>query len=500
MDNIDSTALVPVVISGGAGTRLWPVSRETFPKPMMTLADGESLLLKTFNRIAALPGVREVVTVINRDIYFLARDIFARSDASALPCSFLLEPVGRNTAAAISAAASWVARRHGDDALMLVLPADHLIEPLESFVEAVAAAKAVARQGWLATFGVSPTAPETGYGYIQAGPPIAAAGDVAHLARRFVEKPPLELAKTYLASGDYLWNSGMFCFSAAAVTAEMRRHAADIAADAARSVWQGRELMAAGQLSLELDPASFEAVRSQSVDFALMERSDRVAVVRNDMRWSDVGSWSSVSALLPQDGEGNSVTGEAVLHNTRRCYIRSDRLVGAVGVDNLVIVDTEDALLIAHREHAEDVRHIVAELQRKGHDAYRHHRTVRRPWGTYSVLVEGERFKVKRIVVAPGQSLSLQLHAHRYEHWIVVCGEAFVENGAQHARLLANQSTYIPAGQKHRLHNPGGDDLVLIEVQCGNYLGEDDIVRFEDDYGRAPAPASLPDAVCVAKG
>lgn len=494
MDNTDLPVLVPVVISGGAGTRLWPVSRETFPKPMMTLADGESLLQKTFNRVAALPGVREVVTVINREIYFLARDILARSEARAMPCSFLLEPVGRNTAAAIAAAASWVARRHGDHALMLVLPADHLIEPLESFVEAVAAAAQVARQGWLATFGVAPTAPETGYGYIQAGPPIGMAGELAHLACRFVEKPALELARTYLASGDYLWNSGMFCFSAGAVLAELQRYAADIADQAAGSVRSGRELRAGDQLSLELDPAAFEAVRAQSLDFALMERSQRVAVVRNTMRWSDVGSWSSVSALLPQDGDGNSVSADAVLHNTRRCYIRSERVVGAVGLDNLMIVDTEDALLVAHREHAEDVRHIVTALQRKGHDACRHHRTVRRPWGAYSVLVEGERFKVKRIVVAPGQSLSLQLHAHRYEHWIVVSGEALVENGTQRARLLANQSTYIPAGQKHRLHNPGSGELVLIEVQCGNYLGEDDIVRFEDNYGRAPAQAGTAQA------
>lgn len=489
MDNSDLPVLVPVVISGGAGTRLWPVSREAFPKPMMTLADGESLLQKTFNRIAALPGVREVVTVVNRDIYFLARDTFLRSQASAIPRSFLLEPVGRNTAAAIAAAAVWVARRHGGNALMLVLPADHLIEPVQSFVGAVMSASAVAAQGWLATFGVAPTAPETGYGYIQTGPRIAAAGAVAHVASRFVEKPALALARGYLASGNYLWNSGMFCFSAAAVLAELQRHACDIASGAARSVDAGRELRVGNELSLELDPAAFESVRAQSVDYAVMERSERVVVVRNDMRWSDVGSWSSVSSLLPQDGDGNSVTGEAVLHNTRRCYIRSDRVVGAVGVDDLMIVDTEDALLVAHREHAEDVRHIVAELRRKGHDAYRHHRTVQRPWGAYSVLVEGERFKVKRIVVAPGQSLSLQLHAHRYEHWIVVSGEAMVENGTQHAHLLANQSTYIPAGQKHRLHNPGSDDLVLIEVQCGNYLGEDDIVRFEDNYGRVPAPA-----------
>lgn len=494
MDHRDLPTIIPVVISGGAGTRLWPVSREAFPKPLMALADGESLLQKTFNRIARVPGVREVLTVTNREIYFLARDTFHGADAASIPCTFLLEPVGRNTAAAIAAAASWVEQKYGGEALMLVLPADHLIDPVESFVTAVMSACSAATQGKLVTFGILPTAPETGYGYIQVEQAAGGAAEAAapvQAVRRFVEKPALELARQYVDCGEYLWNSGMFCFSAGTMLAELATYVPDILATATSSVRNGILLASGGERSLELHAEEFATIREQSVDFAVMERSDKVVVVRNDMCWSDVGSWSSVSLLTPQDSDGNRVLGDAVLHNTRHCYIRSDRVVGAVGLDDLMIIDTDDALLVAHRLHAEEVGHIVQELRRKGNSAYRHHRTVRRPWGSYSVLVEGDRFKVKRIVVQPGQALSLQMHVHRYEHWIVVSGEALVENGGKQGVLRANQSTFIPAGQKHRLRNQGETELVLIEVQCGTYLGEDDIVRFEDKYGRAADPQAV---------
>lgn len=490
MDHSDLPTIIPVVICGGAGTRLWPVSREAFPKPLMALADGESLLQKTFNRIARVPGVREVLTVTNREIYFLARDTFHRADAAGIPCTFLLEPVGRNTAAAIAAAAIWVEQKYGSEALMLVLPADHLIDPVDSFVSAVISACNAARQGKLVTFGILPTAPETGYGYIHVAQACGGEPDAAtpvQAVRRFVEKPPLELARQYVDCGEYLWNSGMFCFSAGTMLAELAAYVPDILATAAGSVRNGSLLASGGERSLELHAEDFATVREVSVDFAVMERSDKVVVVRNDMRWSDVGSWSSVSLLTPQDGDGNRVMGDVVLHNTRHCYIRSDRLVGVVGLDDVMIIDTDDALLVAHRQHAEEVGIIVKELRRKGNGAYRYHRTVRRPWGSYSVLVEADSFKVKRIVVQPGQALSLQLHVHRYEHWIVVSGEALVENGSKQGMLRANQSTFIPAGQKHRLSNQGDTELVLIEVQCGTYLGEDDIVRFEDNYGRVAA-------------
>jgi len=477
--------IIPVIISGGAGTRLWPASREAFPKPLLKLADGESLLQKTFRRATLFRGVGEVVVVTNRETYFLTRDECQAVNPDQIPLGFVLEPVGRNTTGAIATAASWVRTHHGSDAIMLVLPADHLIDDLDRFQLAVEAAAEAATQGRIVTFGIRPTAPETGYGYIQFEHDGGAAATV-HPVVRFVEKPKREVAEALVAGGAHLWNSGMFCFTAGSILEELEALAPELLAACEQSVSAGSISTNNGCRSLELHAGHFKEVQDISIDYAVMEKSKRVSVVPSDMGWSDVGSWNSLSELVVPDALGNRIQGDAMLHDVTNCYIKSDaRVIGAVGIDNLIIVDTPDALLVANRECTQDVKHIVGQLKTKGHESYKIHRTAHRPWGTYTILEEGERFKIKRIVVKPGAQLSLQMHHHRSEHWIVVCGSAEVVNGEQAIALQPNQSTYIPAGHKHRLINPGVIDLVLIEVQCGEYLGEDDIVRFEDSYGRA---------------
>ncbi len=482
--------LIPVILSGGAGTRLWPVSREGNPKPFMKLADGQSLLSKTFQRAANVAVGGSIVTVTNRDYYFLSKDEFEGAKLGpAAKAVFMLEPAGRNTAPAVALAALQIAHAHGRDALMLVLPADHLIRDQAAFHHAVQAASALAQQDFLVTFGIKPTGPETGFGYIESGEPVglsdgAGSSTVGRKVVRFVEKPTLERAEDYLRSGNFLWNSGMFCFRAGAVLDEFAAHAPDVDA-AVKACWAAMaDSHDAGMQ--EIPAAQFEAVASISVDYAIMERSARVAVVPADFDWNDIGSWSAVSELVAPDPDNNRSTGDVVFVDSRNTFIQSeDRLVAALGVDDLTIIDTPDALLVARTDKVQDVRKVVAELKSRGHEAFRLHRTVARPWGTYTVLEDGDRFKIKRIMVKPGASLSLQLHHHRSEHWIVVQGMARVVNGERELYLRTNESTYIPAGHRHRLENPGLLDLMMIEVQSGEYLGEDDIVRFEDIYGRA---------------
>ena len=470
-------SLIPTILCGGAGSRLWPVSRERHPKPFIRLANGQSLLQKAFLRGAALADVQEVLTVTNRELYFKTEDEFREVNENKLATSFILEPFGRNTAAAIAAAALHVAATHGEDALMLVLAADHLIVDQQAFAAAVDAASALARNGKLVTFGIRPDAPETGYGYIEAD---------GNKVLRFIEKPSLDKARDYLESGRFLWNSGMFCFSAAAMLRAMEAHCPDILSATKACLQQSRVAEGKRFTQLELQADSFAEVREESIDYAVMEKSSDVAVVPCDIGWSDIGSWTAIGNLTEADAEGNRIEGEVLLHDVSNCYIQSrDRLVGAVGVDNLVIIDTPDALLVADRSRAQDVKHIYAKLKASGHEAHQLHRTVHRPWGTYTVLEDGPRFKIKRIEVKPGASLSLQMHHHRSEHWIVVSGMAKVVNGDKELFVNTNESTFIPAAHKHRLENPGVLDLVMIEVQSGEYLGEDDIVRFEDVYGRA---------------
>ncbi|MBU0499540.1 MAG: cupin domain-containing protein [Gammaproteobacteria bacterium] len=499
--------LIPTILSGGAGSRLWPVSRELHPKPFIRLPDGQSLLQKAFLRSAALPGVKEVLTVTNRELFFKTEDEYRKVNATNLATSYILEPFGRNTAPAIAAAALYASKAFGDDAILLVLTADHLISDQEGFTTAVIEAKKLAETGRLVTFGIHPDAPETGYGYIEAE---------GNSVLRFIEKPTLDKAREYLEAGNFLWNSGMFCFKAGAVLQQMERHSPEIYAATRDCMAKSRAAEGKGLVQLELDADSFAKVPDNSIDYAVMEKvaaaqfrnstpsptgrglvkggeadsntepSVTLAVIPCHIGWSDIGSWRALGEIAQADDQGNRIEGDALLHDATNCYIRSeDRIVGVVGVDNLIIVDTLDALLVADKDHAQDVKHLYTTLKKSGHDAHKLHRKVNRPWGAYTVLEEGSRFKIKRIEVKPGASLSLQMHHHRCEHWIVVSGMARVVNDKSEFFIATNESTYIPAGHSHRLVNPGVLDLVMIEVQSGEYLGEDDIVRFEDHYGRA---------------
>ena len=470
--------LIPVILSGGAGTRLWPVSRKAHPKPFMRLADGQTLAGATLRRALHAVDHQHVLTTTARDYYFLTRDLY-RDVAPDADCRFLLEPEGRNTAAAITAAALWARDVHGPDTRLLVLPADHLVRDLGAFRDAVRHADELAREGWLVCLGVQPTHAETGFGYIRAG---QALGEHGARIEAFVEKPDVETAQRYVDSGQYLWNAGMFCFSAAAVLDAVAEQAGDILAGV-EAAWAETT---PDSDPVELDAARFGQVRSESIDFAVMEKAPRRAVVPMACGWSDIGSWQAISELYETDGDGNQVQGQAVLVDARNTFVQSDdRLVAAVGVDDLVIVDTGDAVLVARRGRAQEVKSVVEELTRRDHESAVFHRTVHRPWGRYTVLEDGEDCKVKRLVVRPGGVLSLQRHAHRSEHWTVVSGTARVRVGDDTRDLGANQTVEIPAGSLHRLENPGQHDVHIIEVQTGSYFGEDDIERLEDVYGRA---------------
>jgi mannose-1-phosphate guanylyltransferase/mannose-6-phosphate isomerase len=471
--------LVPVILSGGAGARLWPVSREAYPKPFIRLADGKSLLQKTFERAASIEGVDTVVTVTNREYYFLSRDEFQKCATSHRQL-FILEPCGRNTAPAVAMAAFHAAALYGGDTQLLVLPADHLIDDPAAFRTAVDDAQRLARNGTLVTFGVTPTRAETGYGYIECG--AAAARKGSYGVKRFVEKPNAEVAAEFVSSGRFLWNSGMFCLGAQAYLDALRTCEPEVYA-AAQACWNATDRRDIAKL--DLHPALFAALKDVSIDYAVMEKHRDVAVVRADFSWNDIGSWSALGELTPADADGNRVSGEAIMVGSTDCYIQSDsRVVAAVGLKNLIIVDTPDALLVSDKRCVQDVKQVVSVLKLSKHAAQQVHRTVHRPWGSYTVLEEGPMYKIKRIVVKPTASLSLQMHHHRSEHWVVLSGDAQVVNGERQLSVHANESTFIPPGTKHRLANNGTEDLVMIEVQTGSYVGEDDIVRYEDVYGR----------------
>jgi mannose-1-phosphate guanylyltransferase len=447
------------------------------PKPFLRLADGQSLLQKAFLRAAALPGVEQILTVTNRELFFKAEDEFREVNSMSVGTSFICEPFARNTAAAVAAAVTHVANVNGPETMLLVLAADHLIADQAAFSEAVERAMVLAREGKIVTFGIQPESPETGYGYIEAkGTEVI----------KFVEKPALEIAKQYLESGRFLWNSGIFCFTASAMLRELQEHCPEILDATRECLTASRVAEGDGWTQVQLEPKTFGAIPEDSIDYAVMEKCKQAAVVNCSIGWSDIGSWAAVSELCQPDANGNRVEGEALLHDVGNCYFMSrERIIAAVGVDNLIVIDTPDALLVVNRDRAQDVRHIYAQLKSQGHETHKIHRTAYRPWGSYTVLEEGPRFKIKRIEVKPVGSLSLQMHHHRSEHWIVVSGMAKVVNGERELFVSTNESTYIPAGHKHRLENPGVVGLVMIEVQSGEYLGEDDIVRFEDVYGRA---------------
>lgn len=475
--------LIPVILAGGADTLLWPISRQGVPKPFLQLADGQSLLLKTFLRAAAVARGGQMLTTTSRDSYFMGKDELAKArwDDAACRTTFLLEPFGRNTAAAVILSAFMVAEQFGRDACLLVLPADHLVQRQQAFAQAVTDAETLARQGRLVTFGVVPSSPETGFGYIEAGTDLAPGRSVL----RFVEKPDSETAKDFVESGNFYWNTGMFCFLAGTVLDAFALHAPDIF-QTAEACWQHlRHMNRADPAMYEIPAEPFTDFPDISIDHALLERSTNLAIVPADFDWNDIGSWDAVSHTVGADGANNRSIGRCLFFDSRDTFAQSEeRLVATIGVDNLIIVDTADALLVVHSARVQDVKTVVNLLKNLDHDTYKLHRTVFKPWGTYTVLEEGPGFKIKRITVKPGASLSLQLHHYRSEHWIVVDGMAKVVNGDREMFIAAKESIHIPAGREHRVENPGILDLVLIEVQSGEYLGEDDIVRLQDKYGR----------------
>ena len=480
MSQTDSQApLIPVILSGGAGTRLWPVSRRAHPKPFMELVDGETLAEKTLLRARSVAGGAPVITVTSRDYYFYTRDLYAGLTNSTGNERFLLEPMGRNTAPAIALAAMSVRDSEGENASMLVMPADHLIADLGSFEARVREAVKLSNQGFLVTFGIYPTHAETGYGYIRQGEALTAGG--GYRVAEFVEKPDEAIAIKYLESGEYHWNSGMFCFQAGTFLESLQRYAPDVHA-AAKRVWEATDK---SRSPVEFPAELFSECPSISIDYAVMEQSDNTAVVASDFGWSDIGSWKAISELYESDESGNRIKGKAVMVGSTDCFVQGgDRVVAVVGVKDLIIVDTGDAVLVADRNQAQDVKEVVTQLSDLKHDAVSFHKTVHRPWGNFTILEDAADCKVKRLVVKPGQVLSLQLHHRRAEHWTVVRGEAKVRLGDDEFLLKANQSTYIPVETLHRLENPGNEDIHLIEVQTGNYFGEDDIERLEDIYGR----------------
>ena len=473
--------LIPVVLSGGAGTRLWPVSREGHPKTFMRLADGSSLLQKTYARALACNDVSEVLTITNRDYYFHSKDVWHSQASAGSTPRFLLEPFGRNTAPALLLGALKIRARHGDDAVMLVLPADHLIENLEHFIADVQAAAQLASQGYLVTFGIQPTHPESGFGYIRASEKIPSSE--GYRVGGFIEKPSAEKAESFIRAGGHYWNSGMFCFTVQALLESFSRHAPQLLAQG-EACWEA-SVRKRTDAHCDIDEATFSRIEDISIDYAIMEKGENVIVLPARFDWSDIGSWHALSQLVAPDEQGNRSIGEVINIDSSNCFIQSeDRLVATIGLDDMVIVDTPDALLVSRRDQTQKVREVVKQLKQRDHATYKLHRTVSRPWGTYTVLEDSGRYKIKRIEVKPGASLSLQMHYHRSEHWIVVCGMARVVNGDKEMLVNTNESTYIPAGHRHRLENPGVVELVMIEVQSGDYLGEDDIVRFQDNYGR----------------
>lgn len=471
-------SLIPVILSGGSGTRLWPLSRKLMPKQFLPLAGESTMLQATLQRLNGMGGIASPVVVCNEDHRFTVAEQLRQMDMGHQ--GILLEPAARNTAPAIAVAAMHAQRFSGDDPILLVLPADHVIQDVPAFHQAIALACQQAEQGSLATFGIVPTEAHTGYGYIRAGHPVAGASAALTVAE-FVEKPDLATAERYVASGEYFWNSGMFMFQASRFLEELGRFRPDIL-EACEAAVEG----ATTDLDfVRLDGAAFVQCLDESIDYAVMEKTERAVVVPLDAAWSDVGSWSALWDIGEKDEADNVFVGDVLSVASKGCYARSDnRLLSLIGVEDLVVVDTPDAVMVASRERAQEVKQIVDLLKKDGRSEAVVHREVFRPWGKYDSIDMGSRFQVKRITVNPGASLSLQKHHHRAEHWIVVSGTAEVTCDDKVLLLGENQSTYIPLGSVHRLANPGKIPLEMIEVQSGSYLGEDDIVRFEDVYGR----------------
>jgi len=463
----------PVILAGGTGSRLWPLSRELYPKQLLQLIDDTSLLQTTVLRICQLEGILPPLVVVGEEHRFITRSQIDALKGLPENYSILLEPLGRNTAPAVCAAVEFCALTDTDDTILLVLPADHLILRQEAFAAAIEKAAELAAQGAIVTFGIEPQSPETGYGYIERGD--------GNAVLSFKEKPDTTTALAYLESGNYFWNSGMFAFSIKTFREEMGKYAPEMLAIMAEAVRLG---VRDGKF-YRLDKETMAASPSDSIDYALMEKTDKAAVVAANLDWSDIGSWKALWELSGKDAQGNVSSGDVILEDTHNCLIRAEnKLVATIGLEDTLVIETADALLVAPLSRSQDVKKVVTRLKKKQRDEFKFHRTMFRPWGSYTVLEQQPRYQIKRITVYPGKKLSLQMHHHRHEHWVIVTGTARITNGEESFLLYENQSTYIPAGIRHRLENPGVIELELIEVQNGSYLGEDDIVRFDDDYGR----------------
>ncbi|WP_145481456.1 mannose-1-phosphate guanylyltransferase/mannose-6-phosphate isomerase [Stenotrophomonas rhizophila] len=464
--------ILPVILSGGSGTRLWPLSREAYPKQFLALAGEQTMLQATWQRVAPIAG-RAPLVVANEEHRFVAAEQLQQLGVE--PQAILLEPVGRNTAPAIAVAALEATLEDGDPVL-LVLPSDHVIADEAAFRAAVLSALPAAKEGKLVTFGIVPTGPETGYGYIK-----ASSGGAVRAVDRFVEKPDAETAQQYVQSGEYFWNSGMFLFKASRYLSELELFQPEMLA-ASRNAWQ---LARRDADFTRLDKDAFAGVPADSIDYAVMEKTADAVVVPLDAGWNDVGSWTALRDVSAQDADGNAHHGDVIAIDCRNTYAYGERLIALVGLDDVIVVETDDAVMVGRSDRMQEIKQVVARLKADARPEATWHRKVYRPWGAYDSIDNGERFQVKRITVKPGGTLSLQMHHHRAEHWVVVSGTAEVTRGDEVILLGENQSTYIPLGVTHRLRNPGKLPLELIEVQSGSYLGEDDIVRFEDTYGRS---------------
>ncbi len=465
----------PVILAGGTGSRLWPLSRELYPKQLLQLTDATSLLQTTLLRVAQLPEMLPPIVVVGEEHRFITKSQIEELQV-VKEYTILLEPLGRNTAPAVAGAVEYIIANGGDDVILLILPADHLVKNVEQFHKVVKKAAKLAADGLVVTFGIEPRCPETGYGYIERGD--------GNTVLSFKEKPDLATAKEYLEKGNYFWNSGMFAFSARTFRLEMEKHAPEILSCMTEAAGHGKR----DQRFFRFDNEAMSKCPSDSLDYALMEKTSKAAVVAADLGWSDIGSWQALWDVLEKDADGNIIQGRPdnlIVKDSRNCLVRSDdRLVATVGLEGTLVVETADAVLVAPLSRSQDVKKVVEELKRQGRKEFRFHRTVYRPWGSYTVLEEQPRYQIKRITVNPRQKLSLQMHHHRHEHWVVVTGTARITNGETVSLIYENQAIYIKAGDRHRLENPGVIPLELIEVQIGSYLGEDDIVRFDDDYGR----------------
>ena len=469
--------ITPVIIAGGSGSRLWPLSRSLYPKQFLALTSNQTMLQETVNRLTGIQANKPLL-ICNEEHRFIVAEQMRELGQSS---DIILEPVGRNTAPAIALAAEVAnAQSAENDPLLLILAADHVIKDKTAFTLAVEQAIPLANQGKLVTFGIVPSEAHTGYGYIKRGNSVANSNN--YEISRFVEKPDAETAAQYIASGEYYWNSGMFLFKASRYLEELEKYRPDIAAACKKSLENTQQ----DNDFIRLDQEAFKKCPEDSIDYAVMEKTQDAMVVPLDAGWNDIGAWSALWEVSDRDEQGNSVFGDAILQGTQNSLIHGgERLIATVGLDNIVIVDTKDALLVADKNKVQDVKKIVEQLKSEKRSEYKLHREVYRPWGKYDSIDNGERYQVKRITVNPGEKLSIQMHHHRAEHWIVVSGTAKVTNGDKTFLVTENESTYIPIGAIHALENPGRLPLEMIEVQSGSYLGEDDIVRFEDRYGRS---------------